>query len=867
MNAEVENHIRQNHAWNKLPTNVKQILGNSQREYDKAVVQFSVNNQLRHKTNLVKTIRKDEKRYYEDLLQYSQEHLMLYPYHLSDVIVKGLRVTPFIYYINMMSDIMSQEKSYDSLPNFTAADCLRLLGIGRNQYIDLMNQCRSSKKFFRKKPPKELLPTRPVETVTIDPWWVVNIGYITEDDIRVCSTSEKALIDSIIDCGPHTASEVDYKVLHALYRKGLVYLDCPVNDDDCIIVPPLEGFVMNRVLGDYLETLLYKIFVSIDEHTTVAELANVLQINLDLVKNAVSMYCRLGFAKKKGAEPSEEDLHPTWRQVKPQSKKVSQDQLILDWGDALIDINDAPEASPDSKTPEESNSLVNLENAMENSQIGATKRIAFLFDSTLTAFLMMGNLSPGLKSHAVTMFEVGKLSDESLDSFLSELEKVGFDAEGEARRYFVHALMLRDTVRFLRYNKNLCSEMEAGSAVDLIRCESLLSLDPSTRSRVLNKNYSLLVSMAPLSYEIQAVSSCTPQHIGPAIPEVNSVWFKLYIYYLTGCGPPSLLLVKGTKLRKLPKVLLDYDRLLITTWGHDPGVIATSNILLTLNDALSHSAVLVQAHGWQSEGKTVHIPFPLDKTTGAFSKRHYHNHSAIVKLSRQVDLEHLCGYITLLNTGYESRTIWKHEEDVLDLNTNCNIKEPETGSIQSGDSGLLLDAPSNGVKDKSSAEMLASEIDLLDKECFENKDYSSGGGDRDKLNLDLKQNDGTSGESNDVLVEDEWTLLECYFGIPLFESNINKQTCEKIVSNGLCKADNLQELLASSRKLSLKLLNFIARCQEMPLGSNKPLQVTDTLDQSASSKDHLVPGKDQSTPYPTRSLMFANGVLKLWDGH
>ena len=28
---------------------------------------------------------------------------------------------------------------------------------------------------------------------------------------------------------------------------------------------------MNRVLGDYLETLLYKIFVSIDEHTPVSE--------------------------------------------------------------------------------------------------------------------------------------------------------------------------------------------------------------------------------------------------------------------------------------------------------------------------------------------------------------------------------------------------------------------------------------------------------------------------------------------------------------------------------------------------------------------------------------------------------------------
>ena len=48
---------------------------------------------------------------------------MLYPYHLSDVIVKGLRITPFSYYSNMMQDIMGQEKSYDSLPNFTAADC------------------------------------------------------------------------------------------------------------------------------------------------------------------------------------------------------------------------------------------------------------------------------------------------------------------------------------------------------------------------------------------------------------------------------------------------------------------------------------------------------------------------------------------------------------------------------------------------------------------------------------------------------------------------------------------------------------------------------------------------------------------------
>ena len=41
----------------------------------------------------------------------------------------------------------------------------------------------------------------------------------------------------------------------------------------CFSVPPLENFVMNRVLGDYFETLMYKIFVSIDENTTIAEVS------------------------------------------------------------------------------------------------------------------------------------------------------------------------------------------------------------------------------------------------------------------------------------------------------------------------------------------------------------------------------------------------------------------------------------------------------------------------------------------------------------------------------------------------------------------------------------------------------------------
>uniref|UniRef100_A0A2K5SIS3 FAM91 N-terminal domain-containing protein n=1 Tax=Cebus imitator TaxID=2715852 RepID=A0A2K5SIS3_CEBIM len=71
MNIDVEFHIRHNYPWCKLPANMRQRLGNSQREYEKQAVLYSIY----------------EHRYYEELLKYSQDHLMLYPYHLLDIMM------------------------------------------------------------------------------------------------------------------------------------------------------------------------------------------------------------------------------------------------------------------------------------------------------------------------------------------------------------------------------------------------------------------------------------------------------------------------------------------------------------------------------------------------------------------------------------------------------------------------------------------------------------------------------------------------------------------------------------------------------------------------------------------------------------
>ncbi|VDO37350.1 unnamed protein product [Onchocerca flexuosa] len=309
---DVDQYIRQNIVWSKLPQEIRIVLGNSQREYDKLVLEYSIKNQLRYKGNIVKYVKKNEETYYDILLKYSETHLMLYPYHLSNIVVRELRMTPFSYYINIMTNLMNAEKSYDSLPNFTAADAVRLLGIGRNQYIELMNQNRCNRKLFRKnKSLRELLPAKPV-AINIEPWWLVAPGSILESDVKLLNKDEKDLLDMLIDEGAQLVGTLDAKLVQKLYNRGLAYLEVPVNDDDYIYVPTLDGFVMNRVLGDYFENLLYQIFIAIDEQTTVRELSETLNIDLQLVKNAISVFCRLGFAKKRITGLENLALHVTW---------------------------------------------------------------------------------------------------------------------------------------------------------------------------------------------------------------------------------------------------------------------------------------------------------------------------------------------------------------------------------------------------------------------------------------------------------------------------------------------------------------------------------------------------------------------------
>jgi hypothetical protein len=78
------------------------------------------------------------------------------------------------------------------------------MGIGRNQYIELMNTSKSKAGFFmrsKKVDPKFLLPEEPIMPKELSYWWDVAVGYVTEEDIKNCTPEEHVVVDRLIDRG------------------------------------------------------------------------------------------------------------------------------------------------------------------------------------------------------------------------------------------------------------------------------------------------------------------------------------------------------------------------------------------------------------------------------------------------------------------------------------------------------------------------------------------------------------------------------------------------------------------------------------------------------------------------------------------
>ncbi|GFR13177.1 protein FAM91A1 [Trichonephila clavata] len=264
--------------------------------------------------------------------------------------------------------------------------------------------------------------------------------------------------------------------------------------------------------------------------------------------------------------------------------------------------------------------------------------------------------------------------------------------------------------------------------------------------------------------------------------------------------------------RKLKKVE-DHDKLLVTTWAHDPSTVAMSNALPILNDALCHSAVLVQGQGNVAE--YYYVPFPLQELpevekVADSCELSWENHFAVKILAQELDLAHNCGYITMININTSGQSTGR----------TGIVKSPQEKCMNSN---VVVASSENYVKDQHIA-----------KNC----QFSLGfPGDNVKYKESIQYE------------ENNWMLLDCAFGIPLFNGLLNKKVCQRLLEQQFCNKANLQNLVTTNRKLCLQLLNFISEYQPV---------INSDIGKTSSFLPNR-PGCDVELPLPTVNLMFYNG--------
>ncbi|XP_052154486.1 uncharacterized protein LOC127772588 isoform X1 [Oryza glaberrima] len=464
--------IREELPWESLPKRIQAALV-SKDDWHRRIVDYCIRKRLPWTSCFARKICK-EGEYYEELMRYLRRNLALYPYHLADHICRVMRISPFKYYCDVLFEAMKNEQPYDSIPNFSAADSLRITGVGRNEFIDIMNKCRSKKIMWKlsKSIAKELLPALPAD-LAIEPWWGVRFVNFTLEEFKRLSEAEASAIDKISKDEDNSYVLFDPKVINGLYKRGMVYFDVAVYPEDRFRVSRLEGFVSNKDQSyeDPIEELLYAVFVVSSENATVAELAKTLQADLYQLQAAASFACRLGWAVK----------------------LMDADSILRDSNGSTIPSNiltDDDEGSLTSINSERSGHALLTSDSDGPRRISGASYVGFIVDANVTSYLMMGSLSPGLKSHAVTLYEAGKLGDSCIADLCKDLASLeGKRFEGVLQEFANHAFSLRCFLECL---------LSGGTSPDE-------AIEPNSQEFCLQENFSKTLSKESIDEGISNV--------------------------------------------------------------------------------------------------------------------------------------------------------------------------------------------------------------------------------------------------------------------------------------------------------------------------------------------------------------------------
>lgn len=322
------------------------------------------------------------------------------------------------------------------------------------------------------------------------------------------------------------------------------------------------------------------------------------------------------------------------------------------------------------------------------------------------------------------------------------------------------------------------------------------------------------------------------------------MWFKLWLYSKVGEGPPSFLFVAGTRIQRIPKVLLRYSNVLITSSSNETNVVSITCLLVTLNDILSRSPVLVQGYGMTKDPEIAHLPFPVPES---FLKSLGISIPASPQRLFTPPTSPPRAILTSTPKGRDSV-----DSDTLGADVNASpMKAGSDDPTGAGDNPQLTEG-----RQRVLGQEEASHIhDPWTAEHFELCSLSPVRRVFNALRLQescgfitlVKYSQGADGAGAGKST-DEWVLFDVSFGIPLFDARVNRCILEQILARQLFSATNLRKLMKSHREEALELLHFISVNQELPLAF-----------------DPKHPVKNYS-PTPTHNIESLGGMLSRYTG-
>ncbi|GAB5366297.1 hypothetical protein AAMO2058_001131700 [Amorphochlora amoebiformis] len=541
--------VRTQTPWSKIPPEIRkryQSQLGTEDKWERLRIPWALQLHLPHHT----TMLIPKSKFYYRALEAFRVKRMPYPYHYQREIIDLLGILPRRYYSELIATLLASERGFDEVPSFTARDVVRLINIDRNAYIRIANACKRDNQWSNVKRRHAVisryLPPPPLEEGTPDPWWNVwTVGARKQEEGVEWEQKELNAFSTITQSESTLAGEVSRTGVNMLHCRGRVWFEVKLTPQDRITVPPLEGFVMNKLNRDQFERLMYEIFVTADESYTLQELATVLNADLRLVLDAASLYCRLGFAKRVPPHGESIALHVSW-----ESEGGNQPTGGLErQGTDTDDLRD---------------------------------RIALVYDASVVSWLMMGSFSATLKQLSVSMFEVGRLRAKSVEQLITEIGKLDRNtaaaAGGEFLEYFEYSAALRRTL--------LSIQAGGKRKVSMFRLGSLANLDHKTRAKLLER-YTCVVSIAPSRATTEHDQN--PPSLGPPSRLCRSPWMKLFLYQSLQSGPASVLFSRGTRITTLPHPLRKYRRYLVVEWDASNSQVASSNPVTGKTEGLDGS--------------------------------------------------------------------------------------------------------------------------------------------------------------------------------------------------------------------------------------------------------------------------------------